>query len=65
MPRTSDLSFLDYFAVSFVSNIFEQPSYKSLLDLGIQNNMVLKLAHLHVFNGLKLHFWNVVFVHVE
>ena len=65
MHRTSDLSLLDYLAVSFVSDILEQPSYKSLLNLGIQNNMVLKLAHLHVFNGLELHFWNVVFVHVK
>lgn len=27
--------------------------------------MVLKLAHLHVFNGLEFDFWNIVLVHIK
>jgi len=31
----------------------------------VKDNVVLKLAHLHVLDWLELHFWDIVFVHVQ
>ena len=61
----TNLSPFDNFAVSFCLDFLHQKSDQSLLDLWIQNDMMLKLAVLHVFNEWKVELGHIVLVHVE
>ena len=48
-----------------MSDLLDQELDQTLFDRRVQNNVVLKLAVLHVFNQWQVELWHVVLVHVE
>jgi hypothetical protein len=63
--RRPNLHFLNDFTVTLISNLVDQLGHESLLDLRVQDNMVLELTGLHLFDRLQLDLGHVIFIHVQ